>query len=286
MIGALCILFFWFLEGLAQSKQLIEPEQRANSMYKMVSGLIRCGETNLAKKTFKEALDNFGDNEKLKERIRNKLKNLEVAQSQPEVGCDHGIHIKSKIEKPEKKYTQSTNHILALFDTYEGALKAVHFRAIARSAPLCFAFGLDLALIGFPSNDLNKLVNLVVTETNIGLGGKYLKALVAQSRVSLVPATQNEPPTNWDELGMPVATTSAPKLDKKVDIKVALRLAKTQHKLQRVCIIMGLGRSGLPLSLLNQVQYHIELTGSEVPLETCTAMGVIAQQLHAAAEGE
>jgi hypothetical protein len=47
---------------------------------------------------------------------------------------------------------------------------------------------------------------------------------------------------------------------------------------------MGLGKSGLPQSLLNQVQYHLELTGNNIPLETCTAMGVIAQQLRAQAE--
>jgi hypothetical protein len=128
------------------------------------------------------------------------------------------------------------------------------------------------------------LVKLVVTETNIGKGGKYLKHLVTHGRITLVPATSREPPTNWDELGLPVATISHPELDKKVDIKDVINYSKTQHKRNRVCVIMGLGKSGLPPSLLNHVQYHLEVTGNNIPLETCTAMGVIAQQLRTEVE--
>jgi hypothetical protein len=43
---------------------------------------------------------------------------------------------------------------------------------------------------------------------------------------------------------------------------------------------MGLGKKGLPSSLLNKTSYHLELTGQNVSLETCTAMGIIAMKMH------
>ncbi len=250
----------WFKTGIELSKTLDDPKQRANMILKLGQGIERCGETSLAQKIYKENLENYTDNEELKERTEMTMKNIEIDPSQQ----------------------QRTNNILALYDTYEGGLKPVHFRSIARAAPLCIAFGLDLALMGFPTEDLPGLVKMAVTETNIGKGGKYLRELVEQGRVTLVACTQKEPPTNWTELGLPVATTSHPEPGKTVGIQESLKLAKTQHKLQRLCMIMGLGKKGLPRSLLDQVQYHLELTGSNVPLETCTAMGVIAQQLRAA----
>ena len=174
---------------------------------------------------------------------------------------------------------KSSNNILALYDTYEGALKPVHLRSVARAAPLCAAFGLDLALMGFPTENLEDLISKVITETNIGRGGRYLRELVKQGRVVLVACTQKRPPEDWSGLGLPVATTSHPREEKKVGMAEAVLLAKPKHPLKRACLIMGLGRRGLPQSLLDIVPYHLELTGSNVPLETCTVMGVIAQQL-------
>ena len=64
-------------------------------------------------------------------------------------------------------------HVLALYDTYEGGLKEVHLRAIARAAPLCHAFGLDLALMGFPATNVRAIAGQAATETNIGDGGPF-----------------------------------------------------------------------------------------------------------------
>jgi hypothetical protein len=214
------------------------------------------------------------------------MDNIEREPSQPQEILDHNIQEKPEFDGNNIEVLQNTNNILALYDTYEGGLKPAHIRAIARVAPLCVAFELDLALMGFPVDDLSELVEMVITETNIGKSGKYLRDLVEQSRVTLVPCTQQESPTNWTELGLPVATTSHPESEKAVQIQDLLKLAKTQHKLQRLCLIMGLGKKGLPRSLLDQVQFHLELTGSNVPLETCTAMGVIAEQLRAASREE
>ena len=84
--------------------------------------------------------------------------------------------------------------MLALYDTYEGGLKPVHARAVARAAPLCVAFGLDLALMGFPTDNLEELVKMVARDTGVGKGGGYLKELHKEGRVVLVPCTKQEPP--------------------------------------------------------------------------------------------
>ena len=172
----------------------------------------------------------------------------------------------------------SARHVLALYDTYEGGLKEVHLRSIARAAPLCHAFGLDLALMGFPTSDLAQLVKEAAKETNIGDGGRYLDDLVRESRVLLVPCTTKEPPSDWSVLGLPVATTSEPHLSKVADFGSILAAARAAGA-RRLCLIMGLGKRGLPPSLLNAVPWHLELTGRNVSMETATAMGVIAERL-------
>ncbi len=239
-----------FKEGLRISSHIENPQQRAKTRLNLSQGLERCG-----------------DVERKKAIHRTK-----------------GPKQKNKSMVFLAEQARGTNDVLALYDTYEGGLKPVHIRAVARAAPLCAAFGLDLALMGFPTEDLEKLVKMVTSDTNVGKGGRYLKELVGRGRVVLVPCTQRKPPKNWEELGLPVATTSHPREDKKIRMAKALRLARSLHPLRRACLIMGLGKRGLPPSLLDVAPYHLELTGSNVPLETCTAMGVIAQQLRSEKE--
>jgi hypothetical protein len=169
-------------------------------------------------------------------------------------------------------------HVLALYDTYEGGLKEVHLRAIARAAPLCYAFGLDLALMGFPASNLRALAGQAATETNIGDGGRYLDQLVADGRVQLVSCTTRDPPTDWSTVGLPVATTSEPDPAKLTDFP-QLRAAAQSAGFGRVCLVMGLGKRGLPPTLLKAVRHHLELTGKRVSMETATAMGVMAERL-------
>ena len=168
-----------------------------------------------------------------------------------------------------------TRHILALYDTYEGGLKQTHVRAVSRAAPLCAAFSLDLALMGFPTDDIERIIDLSSSETNIGKGGKFLNEMHRQGRIHLVPCKENEPPRDWSELGLPVATTSHPSEAKKVDMKRAVDLAVKEHERKRICLIMGIGRKGLPRTLLDSVPYHLEITGLNIPLETATAMGIL-----------
>ncbi len=243
----------WFKDGLKVSSQVEDRRRRGSIRLNLAQGFERCGESELARQAHEAAL-------KDRERRVEKSERGEV----PEVA--------------REERSEGPNDLLALYDTYEGGLKPVHLRAVARAAPLCAAFGLDLALMGFPTEDLEGLINAVITDTGVGRGGKYLRELTKQGRVVLVSCTSREPPEDWKKLGLPVATTSHPGEDKRIGMAEAIRLARSQHPLQQVCLIMGLGKRGLPPSLLDAVQHHLELTGRDVPLETCTAMGVIAAE--------
>lgn len=267
----------WFKEGLEVNSTIDIRQNRANIGMNLAYGIGRCGEIKLANRIYSEVLDEFGDDKKMIRKICKSMENLGLEL--PEAYKIEETDKRESLEAVENEIVGNANHILALYNTYEGGLKPGHFRAIARAAPLCYAFGLDLVLIGFPIDNLDDLVNQVITETNIGRGGGYLRRIVEQSRVLRVPCTNLESQKAWKNLGLLVVTTSHPKKDKKVTMKEAVRLAREKHPLQRLCLIMGLGKRGVPSSLLETVQYHLELTGNNVPLETCTAMGVIVQQL-------
>ena len=81
-----------------------------------------------------------------------------------------------------------------------------------------------------------------------------------------------------DEAGLAIATTSRPDKKKTISLDDARKKANN-HPKKRLCVIMGLGRKGLPNKLLDAVDYHNEITGSNVSLETSTAMGIIAQMM-------
>ncbi len=172
------------------------------------------------------------------------------------------------VEPPKGEITHSSGerHVLALFDGYEGGIKPIHIRSVARAAPLCIAYDLDLALLGFPTNDLNAFTKQIRSDTNVGEGGRYLDLLLSEKRITLIPCSWKDPPRDLPAL--PVASTSKP--DKsKTDLPGGKKL----------CMIMGLGKKGLPPSIINDARYHLELTGKNIPLETCTAMGAIAERL-------
>ncbi|MGA1822590.1 MAG: DUF531 family protein [Thermoplasmatota archaeon] len=192
--------------------------------------------------------------------------------------------VKGDRERPEEvipmeRKAEKGRAVIGLYDTYEGSIKSIHHRMIARAAPLCWAFDFDLALIGFPTNNLDKLIEGTIKETNVGKGGEFLRQLVDSVRIQLVEGTWKDPPKDWKTLGLPVATTSHPDHQKAVGMEQAVRTASVKHPLKRVCLIMGLGKRGLPNSMLRSAHYHLELTGVNVPLETSTALGVISERL-------
>lgn len=163
-------------------------------------------------------------------------------------------------------------HVLALVDAYEGQLGDVHFRALGRAAPLCWAFGLDLGLVGFPVPDVATLVAKAAKTSNIGEGGGYLEKLAASGRVHLHGAQPMEAP------GYLVATTPKPDPKKAADFAGATAKAKAAGK-PGLVVLVGLGPKGLPGEWMKAAPVHLELTGDNVSLETATAMGIIAERM-------
>lgn len=160
---------------------------------------------------------------------------------------------------------------LGLYNTYESkAIMDAHLRAVARVAPLCYAFDFNLALVGFPDEDIGGLVRRVEAGTRVGGKGSILIELYSQGRIF-----QMDPPKGADVpgVGAVVATTSHP------DPKKRVKAEDVKKGTEPVVVLMGLGPKGLPGRILKTSRHHLEITGHDVPLETCTAMGVIAALL-------
>ncbi|HET6398232.1 MAG TPA: DUF531 family protein [Candidatus Thermoplasmatota archaeon] len=166
----------------------------------------------------------------------------------------------------------SGRHVLALVDSYEGSFGDVHVRAIARAAPLCYAFELDLLLAGFPQMPLDRLVDQVERQTNVGEGRGYLTHLAVEGRLHMAGAELADLP------GFAVATTPTPDPQRNRSLLDAAEAAKAQGA-GRLVLLMGLGRKGLPGRLLRDAPVHLEVTGRNVSLETATAMGILAERL-------
>ena len=69
--------------------------------------------------------------------------------------------------------------------------------------------------------------------------------------------------------GVPIATTHQPRGG-------SVDLARFEGDL---CMLIGLGRQGLPKRILESCENQFELTGVGASLETAVAMGAIAQRL-------
>ncbi len=161
---------------------------------------------------------------------------------------------------------------IGLYNTYKGAsLQTPHIRAVARAAPLCHAFNLNLVLFSFPTQNIEDIVEAAERETGIGEGGRYLRTLHSSGRVFLMGQPDHHIIPGVGEI---VATTSNPDEDKRVDLKSLI------NKGGKICFLMGLGSEGLPKKLLDLTRRHLELTGRAIPLETCTAMGVLAAEIN------
>ena len=169
---------------------------------------------------------------------------------------------KSEIPLEDSEMVSEGKHTLGLYNTYGGKWNHPHFKAIFKATGLCSAFDLDLALIGFPSIETEKLVREVKKEMRLPNDG-HLSVLLSHDRVRFFDDEIDE---TW--AGTKVVTTANPDVNK-------LELPDG-----RLCMIMGLGPKGLPKSFLKSSNYHFELTGSNIAFETGTAMGSIAGHLH------
>ncbi len=155
-------------------------------------------------------------------------------------------------------YKHKNTLTLGLFNTYNQNLSAAHIRVVARAAPLCYAYGLNLCLFNFPINSKEEILKKVAVDTNIGEGGLYLCKLIDENKFDISKHVS-------EKFGSLVATT--PRSDPKKVIR------KTSEKL---CFLLGIGKKGLPEYVLSSAKYHLEFSGQGIPFETSTAMGILA----------
>ena len=243
------------LEAMLSSMEGVE---RAAISVNLAEGLGRLGEKERAAGILRGIEEEAKGNPGILKKLCSAMKKL---------GMESEICIGRHTDRTEK--TERSGIALALFNTYEGGGSTTHLRAIARAAPLCMAYGLDLVLVDFPYKQMEKTVEKVIKETNIGRGGKYLRQMLNDGRIRLA---------GHDELlrsGICIATTSRPDAKKSIDMAEAVGISKKRS----VCIVMGLGKHGLPPEFLKDAPHHMELTGQNIPLETCTVMGIIAEKV-------
>jgi len=170
---------------------------------------------------------------------------------------------------------------LGLYNTYD-KVKVVeaHYRGIARGAPIAYAYGFNLALVGFPYDfGKQELVEFVKDNTTIGASGLYLQKLYDEKRLYVMDIPEKGFPAQFGSL---VAATSRP--DKKKSAS-ADEIADMMVKNRPLFVLIGLGRKGLPKEYFEMAQYHLDITdGKGISLETCTAIGAIAARLYTMAE--
>ena len=167
-------------------------------------------------------------------------------------------------EQPDDVEVERGGHTMALVGTYDGAIATPHLRALARAAGIAWGFGLDIALIDWPTEDLEGLCERAQKESGTA-GVNHLPNLLSSQRIQLLSVDE----ALSGMVGHPIATTHQPEGG-------SVDLTKFEGGL---CMFIGLGRQGLPKSLLDNCPNHFELTGIGASLETAVAMGAIAQRL-------
>ncbi|WP_048055507.1 DUF531 domain-containing protein [Methanotorris igneus] len=150
---------------------------------------------------------------------------------------------------------------LILYNSYDkNRWHEAHKRAIARAAPICYAFDCNLAIMEFPC----KKEDILSIETTIGNSGEYLHKLIEKNRFLIIDKY-------LPQLGIPIVATSKP--DKK---KAITPMDVVNLLTKKPCgILVGLGRHGLPKDIVKMGEYHLDITGKGVSLETCTAIATI-----------
>lgn len=160
---------------------------------------------------------------------------------------------------------------LGIVNTYDKIkILDAHYRAIARAAPICHAFGFHLALYDFPFKmTAEELVAYVMEKTTIGESGSYLKILYEKNHLSVSDLPKKGFPSQFGEI---VITTSKPDTKRQVTpIKIAEKALRNRSFL----FLVGLGHKGLPKELFERGKYHLDITSKGLSLETCTAIGAI-----------
>jgi uncharacterized protein len=164
---------------------------------------------------------------------------------------------------------------LGIVNTYDKIkILDAHYRAIARAAPICHAFGFHLALYDFPFKmNAEELVDFVMEKTTIGESGSYLKILYERNHLSISDLPKKGFPSHFGEI---IITTSKPNPKRQV---LPVKIAEEALKNRSFLFLVGLGHKGLPKELFERGKYHLDITCKGLSLETCTAIGAIPANL-------
>ncbi len=256
-----------YLEALATARKIQTPRKRYKSLQIIATGMEQAGlkgnkevriEADLLAKEIR-GLRGTGSNNEPREDKSYSCPENNLGQAN-----DTPVKLFSSISRGINTSKKSVT--MGLYNTYEKKLSSAHVRAVARAAPLCYAFGLKLGLFGFPFRSTKEAVEKVGSDSKVDKGGFYLKLLEKEDRFFVYPSIHEK------DLGILVATTPKPHPNKLTDL-VSLK------KVKKLCIFLGVGKTGLPNSVLSQAKYHLEFSGKNIPFETSTAMGILAYML-------
>lgn len=157
---------------------------------------------------------------------------------------------------------------LSLYNSYDkNRPHDIHLRSIARAAPVCYATGFNLCLLGFPFKDPLKEV---VGNTTIGEGGRFLEILASRQEFFYS-----------NDITLPqetIITTSKPDSDKRIEVGELIEMIRRGRL--KANFIVGLGRKGLPNKIRKKGRYHLDMTGQGIPFETCSAIGFIPATIY------
>ena len=227
----------------------------------------RTGDAELARDLLEKAASLV---DSLDERTAGRIKR-NLAKGFVRLGDQERADELAPLHNPEVEIAQSDDdkvemrgHTMGLVGTYEGAVATPHLRALARAAGIAWGFGLNIALIDWPTENLDELCERAQKESGTA-GVNHLPALLASKRIQLLSVDE----ALSGRVGHPIATTHQP-------VGGSVDLTAFDGSL---CMFIGLGRQGLPKSLLDNCPDQFELTGIGASLETAVAMGAIAQRL-------
>ncbi|MEM3492918.1 MAG: DUF531 family protein [Thermoplasmata archaeon] len=160
---------------------------------------------------------------------------------------------------------------IGLYNSYGNRFHEVHRRAVTRALALCTGFDCNLALFGFPlppeTKTPKEISEFLADKTTISTKDALMK-LASEGRFALFPFPEKGFPP---QLGMVVVTTQNP--DEKKAVSAAF-IANALLNGKSVCLVFGLGHRGLG-RVEEIAEYHFEVTGRNVGLETCTALGAV-----------
>lgn len=162
---------------------------------------------------------------------------------------------------------------IGLYNSYDQNFREPHRRVIARAGDLARAYGMGLALFGFPipedARTPKEIAEWVAGTTSIGGHGKNFLEMAETGRFQCFPYPgKGFPP----QLGEVILTTSKPDAKKQISLSEAVSMV--EHG-QSITLLFGIGPHGVPKAAASIPKYNLDITPGCFSLETATALGAV-----------